>query len=117
MGTTSHLTPRAAFAELMNAYTWHVAEGQGWDRSGRKMESALEPDMAPKRTYWLKILNNKQAMTTQDIALLAKHFGLTPYEYIDRAREWDAAGRPNVGRKSDYDRAARERETEPTEDT
>lgn len=123
MGSTSHLQPRSAFAAVMNGYTWHVAAAQGWDRSGRKMEEALQAADAPKRTYWLKILNGKQAMTTQDVAVLAKHFGVSPYEYIDLARDWDEAGQPvegylpGVGRRSDYGRAARKREDEPTDET
>lgn len=123
MGSTSHLQPRSTFAAVMNAYTWHVAAAQGWDRSGRQMEEALEAVDAPKRTYWLKILNGKQAMTTQDVAVLAKHFGVSAYEYIDRARDWDEAGQPaegflpNVGRKSDYDRIARPADPEPTDGT
>lgn len=123
MGKVSHLSPRQAFAELMNAYVWHLASHQGWDRSGRKAEAALTGLGAQKRSYWLKIFNNQQAMTTQDIATLAKFFDVSPYVLIDTAKEWDDAGRPtsghllSVGGKTEYERAARTRETEPTDET
>lgn len=123
MGKVSHLSPRHAFAELMNAYAWHLAQHQGWDRSGRQAEAALTELGAQKRSYWLKIFNNQQAMSTQDIATLAKFFGVSPYVYIDTAKEWDDIGRPSsghllgVGGQPEYERAARTREIEPTDET
>lgn len=81
----------------MNAFVAHVARLKKWDRSGRKMDAALNALNAPKRTYWAKILANTQAMTTQDIATLAKYFNMTPYALIEMARAWDTAGQPSLG--------------------
>lgn len=99
VGKKSHLEPRSSFASLMNEYTWHLAKLEGWDRSGRQMEAKVGGEDDPKRSYWLKVLNNLQSMTTQDVALIAAHFGVSAYDYVESARQWDESGRPSKGHR------------------
>lgn len=65
------------------------------------MADKVGDEDAPKRTYWLKVLNSVQAMTTEDIALVAAHFKVTPYDFIATARSWNDNGRPSSGFRPD----------------
>lgn len=106
MGRATHLPPSSAFARVLNEYLANLVNEAGGDvLSGRWLEkrTAEQREDAPKRSYWAKFTKNEQAMTTNDIALLAPIFGMTPYEFVASAREWGEGVsnvtpiRPNVG--------------------
>ncbi|KEP72574.1 hypothetical protein HR12_42960 [Microbacterium sp. SUBG005] len=79
----------------MAAKTSRVA---GWSRSPR----------ARKRDYWTALIKGTREMTTNDIDVVAKAFGLpTPFDYVRNAHELaETGGAPtfNVGtHPEDYD--------------
>lgn len=86
MGTTSHLTP-GDFSKSFSAFLRRVIEAQG----GRPTERWAEANMPASRgrTYWGKLLNGTQAMTTEDISVLAQWLGVKPFEFIRGVREND----------------------------
>lgn len=93
MGSNTHLTPKTEFAHRLNAYYKALIDERGWDATGRNMEKAVEDD-EPKRNVWAKFYADKQAMNTNEVVIAARVFGMTPYEYVARARLLTL---PNVG--------------------
>lgn len=85
MGSTSHLTP-LRFAEDLRAYLWEQIEPLGADRSGRWLTAAT--NNARSREYWRKVIAGQQAMTTNDIEVVAALFDQTPYEFVHTVRQW-----------------------------
>ena len=85
MGKKSHAAPDGFAAEL-NAYLAHLLNQQGrQDLSGRWLETAT--DGARSRDYWAGFVKNDRAMNTNDIDVLAKLFGMSPFEFVRNARE------------------------------
>ncbi len=85
MGHATHAAP-GPFATQLNGYIRHLVEERGWDFSGRALER--ESESARKKDYWKKLLDNRAAMTTNDIAVLAKVFGMNPFDLVKSARSW-----------------------------
>lgn len=85
MGTQTHLHPKTDFAHRLNAFFRAQVEERGWDASGRKMET-LAADDEPRRSVWAKFYSDTQAMNTNEIAIAARIFEMTPYEFVARAR-------------------------------
>lgn len=85
MGRISHLPPRR-FAEELRAYLWAQIEPEGADASGRWLEARTGG--ARSRDYWRKITSGAQAMTTNDVEVLAGLFDQSPYDFIRSARRW-----------------------------
>lgn len=77
------------FARHLGRYLWSLVRDAGGDRSGRWLAARTDRSNG----YWEKILNLRQAMTTNDIAIVAELFGATPYEFVQGAREWDEDAR------------------------
>lgn len=110
------------FAQQIGLYLWHRVAAEGGDRSGRWMEKKTDQS----KSYWSKILNLTQAMTTNDIAVAAEVFKLSPYEFVRAARAHTASrhdaeiirGRFGVGGlgEDDLDAVARERDPEPMDE-
>lgn len=96
MGTQSHLRPKTAFAHRLNAFYRGQVDERGWDASGRRMESEVEDD-EPRRSVWAKFYNDTQAMNTNEIAIAARVFGMTPYEFVSQARELSHSNVGGVG--------------------
>ena len=84
MGKTSHLEP-GSFASHINGYLWSLIADEA-DASGRWLERATGG--VRKKDYWKKITDNTQAMTTNDIHVVADLFDISPYEFVRNAREW-----------------------------
>lgn len=92
MGSLTHLKPTTAFAHHVNQYFRHLVQERGWDASGRGVESRTH-DGEPRRTVWAKFYAGTQAMNTNEIAIAARIFDMTPFEFVAGAREFAA----NVG--------------------
>ncbi|QAB18279.1 hypothetical protein Leucomu_10440 [Leucobacter muris] len=73
------------FARHLGAYLSHLVAGAGGDQSGRWLAARTDRSNG----YWDKILKLRQAMTTNDIAIVAQLFGISPYDFINDARAWD----------------------------
>lgn len=86
MGKTSHLEP-GSFASHLNRYLWSLIRERGADASGRWMER--ETNAARKKDYWRKITDDTQAMTTNDIHVVALMLAISPYDFVRNARDWD----------------------------
>lgn len=80
-GRRTVLTP-TPFAIQISEYLWHLVDESRGDRSGRWLASKTDRSNA----YWQKILNDKQAMTTNDIAIVAALFEMSPYDFVRNAR-------------------------------
>ncbi|WP_292698055.1 hypothetical protein [Microbacterium sp. 69-10] len=118
------------FAQQTGAYLQHLVREAGGDRSGRWLEAKaaeLDESTAQKKTYWAKILNLTQAMTTNDIATAAALFDMSPYAFVRRARTYQAEpesmptnvidGRFGVGASEQYEPAvAHPRDPEPMDE-
>lgn len=100
MGSQTHLTPKTEFAHQLNAFFRAMVDELGWDASGRKMEAAAEPD-EPRRSVWAKFYADAQAMNANEIQIASRLFGMTPYEFVARAR---LLGAVNVGGDGEDDR-------------
>ena len=87
MGKISHSAPKR-FAEELRSYLWEQIAPQQADRSGRWLEAATSK--ARSRDYWRKVINGDQAMTSNDIEIVAAIFEQTPYEFIRAVRDWAA---------------------------
>lgn len=91
MGAKSHLSPEG-FASALNAYLKKVLEDNNkTDLSGRWLEQITSG--ARRYDYWSKFVKNTQAMTTNDIQVIATAFGVTPYEWVANTRR-HAQGQP-----------------------
>lgn len=85
MGLKSHAQSEGFSADL-NAYLKHIINGHGRDDlSGRWLTEITHSARA--RDYWSKLIKNERAMTTNDIDVLAGTFGMSPFEFVRRARE------------------------------
>lgn len=73
------------FARHLGSYLWSLVRAENGDRSGRWLAARTDRSNG----YWEKILNLRQAMTTNDIAIVAELFGVSPYQFVHEAREWD----------------------------
>lgn len=125
MGSTSHLEPQR-FANALREYLNAQIEALGADNSGRWLETHTHG--ARSRNYWRKITNGAQAMTSNDIEVIATTlFDQTPYEFIRATRAWNTpAGELIEGRfgvetgreddKPDLDAAAAEHSEDRGED-
>lgn len=117
-GTRRSVLIPSRFAEQLAAHLWHLVESQGGDRSGRWLEKRTEA----RKTYWAKILNGTQAMTSNDIAAVAAVFDISPYDFVRDARRIDdtenVTSLPVRGRRDDeaLPRAAHPAELEPTDE-
>lgn len=82
------------FARHLGQYLWYLVDAEQGDRSGRWLAARTDRSNG----YWEKILNVKQAMTTNDIELVAEVFGVSPYQFVRDAREWvDEAAESGAG--------------------
>lgn len=79
----SVLTP-TPFATQLSSYLAHLVTEAGGDMSGRWLSARIDRS----RDYCRKILNVVQAMTTNDIALVADLFDVSPYQFVRDARDW-----------------------------
>lgn len=123
MGSTSHLEPQR-FAEALRTYLNAQIEPLGADNSGRWLEART--DGARSRGYWRKITAGTQAMTSNDIEVLAREiFKQSPYEFIRAVRAWNTPGELIEGRfggvdvgddLDDLDAVARVTDPEPTDE-
>ena len=94
MGTKSHLEPEQ-FAEQLRGFLWEQIEPLGADKSGRWLEAAT--GKARSREYWRKILAGVQAMTTNDVQVIAECiFEQSPYEFVRAVRDWAEPAASNV---------------------
>lgn len=114
------------FSADLNAYLKKVLADNGKvDRSGRWLEEVTGG--ARSYDYWSKIVKDTRAMTTNDIEVVAKAFGISAFEWVDNTKT-HAAGEEteplilNVGGHAedyehsedpgdDYELAAKERPT------
>lgn len=70
------------FAADLNAYLKKVLADNGkTDLSGRWLEEIT--GKARRYDYWAKIVKDTRAMTTNDIDVLAKAFGVTAFDWVD----------------------------------
>lgn len=75
------------FAADLNAYLQKVLADNGkTDRSGRWLEEITEK--ARRYDYWAKIVKDTRAMTTNDIDVLAKAFGVTAFDWVDYTEKY-----------------------------
>jgi hypothetical protein len=73
------------FSADLNAYLKKVLADNGReDLSGRWLEEIT--GQARRYDYWSKIVKNTRAMTTNDIDVLAKAFGISPFEWVGNTR-------------------------------
>lgn len=93
------------FSADLNAYLKKVLADNGReDLSGRWLDEITGG--ARSYDYWSKIVKDTRAMTTNDIAELARSFGISPFEWVENTRR-HAAGEatpqlvPNVGAATD----------------
>lgn len=87
MGSISHNAPQR-FAEQLRSYLWAQIEHEA-DSSGRWLEK--KTDGARSREYWRKVTSGVQAMTTNDVEVIAVAvFEQSPYDFIRAARAWTA---------------------------
>lgn len=90
MGRISHLTP-AEFSRQFNAMLRQVVAAKG-GASGRSVAGvsarwAGDNITGRKKDYWAKLFVDGAAMTTEDIALVAKWLGVSPFEFVRAVRE------------------------------
>jgi hypothetical protein len=79
-----------AFSEDLNAYLKKVLKDHDrTDLSGRWLDALTNG--ARSYDYWSKIVKNTRAMTTNDIQVLAEAFDVTPYAWVQSAREYAAS--------------------------
>ena len=107
MGTQTHLRPKTEFAHRLNAFFRAQVDERGWDASGRKMES-LASDDEPRRSVWAKFYADTQAMNTNEIAIAARIFEMTPFEFVNGARHLE--GSFSVGGSDEDDRVLSDEE-------
>lgn len=93
MGSNTYLRPRTDFAHRLNAFFKAQIDERGWDASGRKMEAAVELD-EPRRTVWAKFYRDAQAMNTNEIAIAARVFGMSAFEFVSKSKSMPS---PDVG--------------------
>jgi hypothetical protein len=75
------------FSADLNAYLKKVLADNGReDRSGRWLEEVT--GFVRSYDYWSKIAKDSRAMTTNDIDVLAKAFGITAFEWVDRTQQY-----------------------------
>lgn len=109
MGAKSHMQSEGFSADL-NSYLRKVLSDHGKeDLSGKWLESVT--DKARRYDYWSRFVKDERAMTTNDIQVLARTFGVSPYEWVANTRR-HAAGQPvpvvrlNVGgHAEDYEQS------------
>lgn len=91
MGKTSHATPGQYANELGN-YLRHLLAANGKeDRSGRWLEAVTFG--ARKRDYWAGLVKGDREMTSNDVDVITKAFGLpTPFDYVRFAHELAETG-------------------------
>lgn len=98
MGLKSHAEPEGFSAEL-NAYLQYLVNGNGReDLSGRWLEEIT--GKARARDYWSKLVKNERAMNMNDVPVLAKAFGMDPFDFVRNAELLSQGGSPpipNVG--------------------
>lgn len=85
-GTRRTVLEPGSFARHLGLYLAHLVADQGGDKSGRWLSARIDRS----KGYCEKLLNQVQAMTTNDIALAAELFQVSPYEFVRLAREWDS---------------------------
>ena len=97
MGSKSHLTP-GEFSQTFNDFLRRVVEAQ----DGRPTERWAEANMPKERgrSYWGKLLAGTQAMTTEDIYLVARWLNIGPFDFVRAVRENDLVA-ALVGSSSD----------------
>lgn len=83
-GTRRSTLEPGTFASQLGAYTWHLVDQARGDQSGRWL--AKRTDRSSE--YWRKILTGNQAMTTNDIQIIAELFEVNPYQLIRDAMSW-----------------------------
>lgn len=70
------------FSADLNAFLKKVLSDNGReDLSGRWLEEVTGG--ARRYDYWSKLTKNARAMTTNDIDVLAKTFGISPFDWVD----------------------------------
>lgn len=73
------------FSADLNAYLRKILEDNGkTDRSGRWLGEITEG--ARSYDYWSKIVKDTRAMTTNDIDVVAKAFGVSAFVWVDNAQ-------------------------------
>lgn len=86
MGAKSHMEPQGFSADL-NAYLKKVLADNGKeDRSGRWLEEVT--GFVRSYDYWSKIIKDTRAMTTNDIDVLAKAFGIDAFDWVDNTQRY-----------------------------
>jgi hypothetical protein len=84
--------PALSFARHLGAYLEHLVAAAGGDSTGRWLAEKTDRG----KTYFGDIMSGKVAMNTNDIALFARVFGTTPYDFVRDARGWDGDSLSNV---------------------
>lgn len=77
--------PASGFARQLGAYLAHVVEQAGGDPSGRWLAARTSRG----KGYVASLMSGEVAMNTNDIALFAAVFDVSPYQFVRDAREWD----------------------------
>jgi hypothetical protein len=94
MGLKSHADAEGFSSEL-NAYLKYLVNGNGReDLSGRWLEEIT--DKARARDYWSKLIKNERAMNMNDVPVLAKAFGLDPFDFVRQAEVLANGGEPEI---------------------
>jgi len=106
VGKTSHAKPGQFANELGEYLRYLVRAHDREDLSGRWLE--VVTDGARKRDYWAAIIKGTREMTTNDVDVVAKAFGMPdPFAYVCNAHTLASTGDApvfNVGtHDEDYD--------------
>lgn len=78
--------PAGPFAQQLGAHASALVSAAGGDASGRWL--AARSDRS--RCYWASVLAGDVAMNTNDIAILASIFEISPYQLVRDARARDS---------------------------
>lgn len=107
MGSKSHLTPRAYSLRFNRFLERVIVEQKGGRAEARWAEVNMPgPPDGRGKDYWAKLLKGKQAMTTEDISLVADWLDVSPMTFVRAVHEDDialVAPPSNVVPLKDYD--------------
>lgn len=84
MGAKSHLTP-GEFSQQFNDFLKRVVLAKGGRPTARWAQAHMPDDR--KKDYWHKIINGTQAMTTEDISVVARWLDVSPFDFVRAVRE------------------------------
>jgi hypothetical protein len=88
MGSKSHLKP-GEYSRKFNDFLVKLVAAQDGRPTARWAERNLPSERG--KDYWQKLFDARQAMTTEDIALLARWMGVSPITFVRAAHAGDVS--------------------------